>query len=137
MYQNILKWIDVFVYPFFILSLPFGVQSQITDFEAIYKTTLDLDFKKSASLLKQTPELEIPFGDLYIANLNNVLELIFSEEETRYNELKQNEGLRLDFLSDSEDDSPYKDFVKGAKQTKSFTRGSMPKSKGNIGRPRG
>lgn len=29
------------------------------------------------------------------------------------------------------------DSIKGAKQTKSFTRGTIPKSKGNIGRPRG
>ncbi|WP_339700960.1 tetratricopeptide repeat protein [uncultured Roseivirga sp.] len=113
MFQNILKWVGVFVYPFLVLFLPHTAQSQTSDFDAIYKTTLDLDFKKSSSLLKQFPEVEIPFGHLYIANLNDVLELIFSENEDRYNLLKQNEDTRLDLISDSEDDSSYKDFVKG------------------------
>lgn len=113
MFRNIKKRIGVLVYPFLILCLPYSAQSQTQDFDAIYKTTLNLDFKKSSLLLKQSPEIEIPFGELYIANLNDVLELIFSESEERYDQLKQNENYRLNILNESANDSPYKNFVKG------------------------
>ncbi|MGW8123697.1 tetratricopeptide repeat protein [Roseivirga echinicomitans] len=113
MHRIINKWIGVFVYPFFILFFSPVAQTQEADFDSIYKTTLDLAFKKSSLLLKQTQPNDIPFGELYIANLNDVLELIFSENEARYEQLKQNEANRIRLLKNAGDNSPYVGFIEG------------------------
>lgn len=112
MFLNIKKWIGVFVYPFFLLTQVSLAQSQTTNFDLAYTTTLDLDFKASKSILSSLENTEIPMGDLYIANLNDVLELIFSENEERYDLLKKNEDKRLKQLQNSSSESPYIDFFR-------------------------
>ncbi|KOF03743.1 hypothetical protein OB69_05510 [Roseivirga seohaensis subsp. aquiponti] len=113
MYLKIKKWIGVFVYPFFILTQTSSfAQSQTPNFDLAYHTTLNLNFKASKSILSSLESTEIPMGELYVANLNDVLELIFSEDEERYDILKKNESERLKQLENTSTESPYIDFFR-------------------------
>uniref|UniRef100_UPI0040483118 tetratricopeptide repeat protein n=1 Tax=Roseivirga sp. TaxID=1964215 RepID=UPI0040483118 len=110
--KSIQKWIGLIAYPFFVLC-PFQKSfAQSLNFNRAYEQVLELNFDKNREALTKQHIAGFPYANIYLQNLNDVLELVFTENETRYSELKDNESERLDLLDDLTNDSPYIGFVR-------------------------
>ena len=72
-----------------------------------YQETLNLEFERSRKTLAQSPPTPIPFFDSYTENLNDVLELFFTEDKTLYEKYRPNEKKRLQKIKNSEAETPY------------------------------
>ncbi len=105
-----MKWIGLLICPFFVLTQN-SVNCQ-TFIPKAYQKALDLQFQESRNLIQEGIDSQIPHLDLYIANFNDILELFFSEDEARYEELSKNEKVRIKVLDNSSIDSPYIRFLR-------------------------
>jgi TolA-binding protein len=109
---SIQKWIGLIAYPFFVLYPTQKSVAQSQNFHLAYEQVLGLDFEQSRETLIKQNIAGFPHANIYLQNLNDVLELVFTEDETRYSALKDNESERLDLLDDLASDSPYIGFIR-------------------------
>jgi TolA-binding protein len=109
---SIQKWIGLIAYPFFILYPIKKSIAQSQNFASAYEQVLSLDFERNRESLIQQNITGFPHANIYLQNLNDVLELVFTEDEKRYSALKDKESERLDLLDDLTNDSPYIDFIR-------------------------
>lgn len=120
-HKAFIKRIGLAIYPFFMLIL-LSAKAQLPAPNA-YEATLNLHFSKVNGLLSGTRSQGIPHFDQYIGNLNDVTELIFSEDEARFELLQKNEKKRLRVLDDTDIKSPYIGFFEAEiKLQWAFTR---------------
>lgn len=97
------------IYPFFVLlASSLNGQSQLPQ---AYEDLLNLHFKASSEIANTTYN-DIPNFNLYLQNLNEVTELIFSENIEQFEKLRKNEKIRLKTLRDSPIASPYNNFIR-------------------------
>lgn len=109
---SIQKWIGLIAFPFFVLCPIQKSVAQSQNFHLAYEKVLGLDFQRSRENLIQQNIAGFPHANIYLQNLNDVLELVFTEDEKRYSELKDKESERLDLLDDLTNDSPYIGFIR-------------------------
>lgn len=108
---SIRRWISIIAYPFFIL-MPFqNVSGQTTSLDFIYEQILNLDFEASRKLVDQNENNLFPYSKLYLHNLNDVLELVFTEDKNKFEVLKNNEEARLKELNKINHSDPYVGFL--------------------------
>jgi hypothetical protein len=109
--RSILKWISLIAYPFFMLCPIQKANAQTNKEALIYKQVLQLNFEASRKAIQNTEKELFPSSEIYLNNLNDVLELVFTEDVTRFEALQVNEEKRLEELSRLDKSSPYTGFL--------------------------
>lgn len=110
--KTIQKWIGLIAYPFFVLYPIQKNFAQSQNFSKAYEQVLGLSFEKNRESLTKQHIAGFPYANIYLQNLNDVLELVFTENENQYEALKNKESERLDLLDELNSDSPYIGFVR-------------------------
>ena len=103
------KWIGQLIYPFFVLLS--GSLNGQSPLPSHYQKVLNLQFEQ---VQQTSPNVtaDIPGFDLYVQNLSEVTQLIFSESKAAYDSLRKNEKSRLKTLKNATTPSPYNDFFR-------------------------
>ncbi len=94
------------IYPLFIW-LNCGKAFSQSQLPLAYKQVLNLEFENSRLSSQELSQEDIPFFDVYLQNLADVLELFLSENKERYEELENNETARLKRIRATDEESPY------------------------------
>ena len=96
------KWISLAAYPFFMLFTLLSVHGQHPSLPPL----LNLEFEKVRKAESAQDELSI-----YYANLADILEVLFTENELHYERLPRNRGNRLELAEDSQIDEKWSQFL--------------------------
>lgn len=110
--KTIQKWIGLIAYPFFVLYPIQKNFAQSQNFSKAYEQVLELSFEKNRESLTKQHIAGFPYANIYLQNLNDVLELVFTENENQYEALKNKESERLELLDELNSDSPYIGFIR-------------------------